>query len=302
MDRVLGDHRPITADVFLNNYCNNDCKYCAYKRWEFDDGARSMSLHDFQKYAARLRDLGVLGIILSGGGEPTIAKDFDKIVKWLDDNGYHWGINTNFNRYFVGKPDYLKVSLDAYDSDSYILGRGVDAYQKVRDNIIKFAENRDPKTRLGIQLLARSQEQVNRFYAANKDLPVDYISIRPVESTNGRYYIESDVDYTKIIDLIKTLRETDDRVVLNYKWDMIGVRESSCIAQWSQIAVNEIGEVMYCCHKPYQIVGHIMDDNILEKKRNAATNMMMCDIPCRLTAPNHIVAKIIQPQINAEFI
>ena len=24
-ERVAGDHRPITADVFLNNYCNNNC-------------------------------------------------------------------------------------------------------------------------------------------------------------------------------------------------------------------------------------------------------------------------------------
>ena len=26
------DKRPITADVFLTNYCNNRCPYCTYRR------------------------------------------------------------------------------------------------------------------------------------------------------------------------------------------------------------------------------------------------------------------------------
>ena len=43
---------------------------------------------------------------------------------------------------------------------------------------------------------------------------------------------------------------------------------------------------MYCCHKPYEIVGHIMDVDILDKKQNAKTNIGMCDVPCRLSAPN----------------
>lgn len=302
LDRVLHDKRPITADIFLTNYCNNDCGYCTYKRWEIDTDSRSMRFHDFVRYADRLIELGVLGFILTGGGEPTIAKDFDKIISWMDDNGIKWGINTNFNRYFEGSPEYLKVSLDAYDRDSYILVRGVDAYQKVRDNIVQFAEHKSEKTKLGIQLLAKSSEQVNRFYNANKDLPVDYINIRPVESTNGRYYKELDTNPSNIIRAINELKETDKRVVLNYKWTMIGEQELNCVAQWSQIAINEVGEVMYCCHKPFQIIGHIMDADILETKRKAVTDMSLCDIPCRLTAPNNIVAKIERPQTNAEFI
>ena len=49
---------------------------------------------------------------------------------------------------------------------------------------------------------------------------------------------------------------------------------------------------MYCCHKPYEIVGHVLDADILEKKAAFKTNMAMCDIPCRMTAPNALVASI----------
>ena len=300
VDRILNDQRPITADVFLNNYCNNDCPYCAYRRWELDEKARHMKFNDFVQYASRLLELGVLGIILSGGGEPTVSKDFDKIIAWMDEKGIKWGINTNFNRYFEGKPQYLKVSLDAWDRDSYVLKRGVDAYETVRDNIKRFAANKGD-TCLGIQLLAKSANDVLRFYDANKDLPVDYISIRPIESTDGRYY-KHNHDAPGIINTVNVLAENDDRVILNYKWTMLDERQDTCTAQWSQIAVNEVGEVMYCCHKPYQIVGHLLDKDILEKKALAATDMKMCDVPCRLTAPNYEVARIQGVQQNAEFI
>jgi hypothetical protein len=64
------------------------------------------------------------------------------------------------------------------------------------------------------------------------------------------------------------------------------------LANSTQIAINERGEVMYCCHKPYEIVGHVMDENILEKKQEYFTNIAKCDVPCRLTAPNEMMLKM----------
>ena len=306
LDRIVGSRLPITADIFLDNYCNNNCGYCVYKRWEFDHDARSMSFDDFVTYARRLQDLGVLGFILSGGGEPTISKDFDKIVEWLDDNHIKYGINTNFNRYFECKPEYLKVSLDAWDCRSYRQIRGVDAYKQVRMNIIDFAKHKDPKTSLGIQLIAKDAQDVSLFYEANKDLPVDYIVIRPVESTGGNWYREllktDRCQPQAIMEVIRKIAEVDPRVKMNYKWDLIGKKFSECIGQWSQIAVNELGQVMYCCHKPYQIIGHVMDEDILEKKALTITDMSMCDIPCRLSSVNHSIEMLFQERKNAEFI
>ena len=74
--RVAGDHRPITADIFLTNYCNNRCPYCTYRRWDLEGGAYSMTLAEFKTYAERLRALGVLGFILTGGGDGWRARGF----------------------------------------------------------------------------------------------------------------------------------------------------------------------------------------------------------------------------------
>ena len=61
LDRITGKRLPITADIFLTNYCNNNCPYCTYKRWELDEGACAMPYDEFVRYAERLRSLGVLG-------------------------------------------------------------------------------------------------------------------------------------------------------------------------------------------------------------------------------------------------
>jgi len=302
IDRIFGEQRPITADIFLTNYCNNDCPYCTYKRWDFDADAKSMSFEEFKRYADRLVALGVEGFILTGGGEPTIAKDFEQITAWLTEQKLHFGLNTNFNKMRLCKPDYLKVSLDAWDEASYKDNRGVEAYEKVRSNILSYAswkKQNSPETTLGIQMLAKRMGDVFKFYEANKDLPVDYISIRPMESTCGSYYKNlintdayADLLPENIIKAINQLSALDKRVIKNFKWSLLDRQESTCTANWAQIALNERGEVMYCCHKPYQIIGHIMDDDILEKKRLATTDMSMCDIPCRLTAPNMEVKRI----------
>lgn len=294
MDRIFGEQNPIVADIFLTNYCNNHCSYCTYKRWNLPKNNCSMSFEDFKKYALRLKSIGVQGYILTGGGEPTICKDFDKITKWLSDSKFHWGINTNFNELKYIKPDYIKISLDGFNSESYKLNRGVDKYNQVIENIIKYSdwkEKNSPNTTLGIQMVATNTEDVYKFYNTHKNLKIDYMSIRPIESTNGEYYKTR--SYGEIVDAINKLSNIDNRVLLNFKWHLIGVQESTCIANWSQIAINENGQVMYCCHKPYEIIGHIMDGDILEKKQNFITNMSMCDIPCRLTATNNEVNNLV---------
>lgn len=306
LDRVNGDFRPITADVFLTNYCNNKCLYCTYARWELDAGAVGMSFEDFKKYADKLIDLGVQGIVLTGGGEPTINKDFDLITRYLEDKQIHYGINTNFNRLRYFKPDYLKVSLDAYDEESYFKNRGVRAYEKTKKNIaayIEWKKEHSPKTTVGIQKVVSDPDEILRFYDANGDLDVDYIVYRPIESTGGKYYTEKNAsDVVEAVKLIKMLRETDERVILNYKWDYLSKRFDKCSAHWSQIALDEKGNVIYCCHKPYEIVGHILDDNILKKYSDAHTNMKMCDVPCRLTAPNNVFDELKKTVVNSQFI
>lgn len=306
-ERVAGDHRPITADIFLNNYCNNKCPYCVYRRWKLDEGAYAMTADEFIRYATRLQQLGVQGFILTGGGEPTITPDFETITDWLEAHHLHYGVNTNFNVLKYCAPDYLKVSLDGWDEDSYKACRGVRTYQKVRENIIEYdvwRKKHAPFTSLGVQKVISRSEDILPFYEGNKDLPFDYMALRPIESTTGGYYATDDakIDAAKCIEIIQTIAQIDKRVVLNFKWQMIDDSCSTCLAHWAQIAMNEKGNIMHCCHKPFQIIGHVMDEDILQKHAASRTDKNTCDVPCRLTAPNRYLRTLAQGTKDPFFI
>ena len=305
LDNIVS-RKPITADIFLNSACNNKCPYCTYARYK----QRSSSYMTFESFKDNITILlanGVKGVILTGGGEPTISPDFDKITDYLEQNSIPYGINTNFNVFKAIKPNYLKISLDGYDRESYQKARGVDKYDTVIENIkryILFKQANKLKTSIGLQTVATKIEDVVRFYEAHKGLNVDYFNIRPMESTCGEYYQDEGHNFrrTGILEYLQSIHERDSRVCINYKWYEVRTQFDKCYANFSQIAINENSEVMYCCHKPYEIIGRLDDKDIWEKREHFQTNMQMCDVPCRLTAPNNFIQSLQDVPRDAAFI
>lgn len=288
MERCMfeNNRKPITADVFLTDYCNEKCVYCRYN----NDTGHYMSFDDFVLYANRLLDLGVMGIILTGGGEPTINKDFDKIVKWLESNDVPYGINTNFKQYKEFNPNYLKVSIDTGDSDEYKKMRGVDALEKVISNVNRFCEYKkknELSTTIGVQCIATTEHNIVSFYNKVKDMSVDYIYFRPMELIKGDAH-----DKSTLVSWLNKNGINDDRINISYKFDLMDYKPKKCFANFCNICINSKGYVLYCCHLHTNIVGHIMDDDILLKKANFVNDMSKCEHPCRLSDANYYMENI----------
>lgn len=265
-DRIKGDRVPITADIILNNFCNYSCDYCRYKH-----GKEYMSYKVFEMVVSRLIELGIRGFILTGGGEPTLNPDFDKIVTYLEDNELPYGVNTNFSVYKDMEPTWLKVSMHKCGDIA-----------KVLDNIKRYRE-RDRKTTLGVQGIIERVEDIELFYNQYKDCDVDYISFRPLEMME-EVYNKGDIEL--ILGELNRLKEKDNRVLINYKWDMIDKKFNNCLSNWGVITVDYNTNVWYCCHKPEEVVGSIFDKDILEKKALFKTDMNKCEKPCRMSANN----------------
>jgi len=307
LDRVTGKRDPITADIFLTNFCNNRCPYCTYSRWEgLMDKSSYIGYNVFIALSLRLQGFGIKGMILTGGGEPTINPDFDLITSYLEEEKIAYGINTNFVRYKEFAPDYLKISLDAYDRRSYLKVRGVDQYETVINNIKKYIEWKDrtgAKTNIGLQLLVTDVLQIVDFYIAHKDIDFDYMIFRPYESTMGEYYQGTKMaQVPEILKMLEEISQRDTRVIVNYKWFNLEERFEKCHAHWSQIAVNEKAEIIYCCHKPYEVICSVFDNLAYEKWQEAKTDMTKCDIPCRLTGPNKFIREVDNDCANTSFI
>lgn len=307
LDRLVLDRRPITADVFLTNFCNNACHYCNYaKHKSIDREKRYVKIDDFIRNVERLVNFGVNGIILTGGGEPTINPDFDKITQFLEINAIEYGVNTNFVEYKQMRPSFLKVSLDAHDKESYLEMRGVDMFDSVIANVkryIRWKRDNSVGTNVGLQMLVTNPENILKFYEAHKDILFDYMVFRPYESRNSSYYSGGKIeDIEKSVKIIKSIAEKDNRIIANYKWNHLFNGFQQCYGHWTQMAVNESSEILFCCHKPQEVICKLHDSNAFNKWKQAKTDISTCDIPCRLSGINDFIRKIEHCPSNVNFI
>lgn len=279
LERCNKTRRPITADIFLTDYCNEHCKYCRYAH----KSGEYMKFNDFVMYVRQLLRMGVQSVILTGGGEPMLNPDFDKITGWLERNNIRYGVNSNLKMMHFCKPVFLKVSIDTGVSERYKAIRGIDGLADVLRNVRDFCDYRkraNTGTKVGVQCVALREDDVNTFYDAVKSLDVDYIYFRPYE---GR---ESKVSRTDVEKWLGN-RVLDERIVLSYKFDYKDYQPGWCVSNWSVICVDVNGNVPYCCHRPDEIIGSVLDLNVLKKKAAYHVDMRKCERPCRLSGSNY---------------
>ena len=80
---------PINVDVWPNNYCNFNCKYCwfgEYFKGHKRDG-KELELEDFCIGIDTLKKYGLKSVSFSGGGNPILWKYFDEAIDYVDKIG-----------------------------------------------------------------------------------------------------------------------------------------------------------------------------------------------------------------------
>ena len=145
-------------DNYINHFtfnhwtkCNCNCIYCytAHNKKEFN-AYREYSIYPI------IKDMFKKGLIKKtnesclcfGGGEPTLLKDFDKLLDIFIKNGANnIRINSSGIKYSKGIEKGLKqgkisivISLDAGTNETYKRIKQVDCYNKVWENIRKYSK------------------------------------------------------------------------------------------------------------------------------------------------------------------
>ncbi|MBU1870908.1 hypothetical protein KKF17_02185 [Patescibacteria group bacterium] len=93
--------RPITAEFWPSLSCNARCCLCPYRvnkaRQDVDkDGSLAFAKAKIvAKVAAELAGFGVHSVLITGGGEPFLNPNIDKIAKVFKNNGLQLGVYTN---------------------------------------------------------------------------------------------------------------------------------------------------------------------------------------------------------------
>jgi MoaA/NifB/PqqE/SkfB family radical SAM enzyme len=166
---ALREHRlaaPVHVRIKPINHCNHKCWYCAYRTDDLQLG-EDMRLEDripdakLLEIADDLVAMGVRAVTFSGGGEPLLYKTLPAVIERLAAGGIRVATLTNganlrgrMAEAFAAHGTWVRVSLDAWDDDSYVRSRGARPgdFTRLMDNMRAFVAT-GTRCVLGVSLI-----------------------------------------------------------------------------------------------------------------------------------------------------
>ena len=82
----------ISTHVSPEGRCNLKCSYCSVSERTLHS---TIELPRVKEYVERLMSRGLKAVILTGGGEPTLYKDFNPLAEWILEQGLDLALITN---------------------------------------------------------------------------------------------------------------------------------------------------------------------------------------------------------------
>lgn len=237
---------PISVELSLTNLCNLNCIYCSDMELRKSQGMSSqMDLGVLKSLFDDLKNGGTKGIVLEGGGEPTMYTYFDEVVAYAKKGGLAVGLITNGTRVLskeiLKEFEWIRVSLDATTGKEYKTLKGVDLFETVLSNIadyVKYCKT----VGVGFVVTNNNISQIENLVMRLREMHVSYIQLRPVVDCEELYPYGIDLEYLKCY-------ETPE-----YAVEISGMRENatsgngdiSCMAHSITNVISADGSVFLC--------------------------------------------------------
>lgn len=258
---------PIAVELHWTSDCNYDCIHCSY-------GSRRQSkgrLSDIQ-IDGLVKDLinaGAKAVYISGGGEPTVVKGWDRYASMLIDSGVQVSLITNGvllsakNLYVLGRMNYVAISVYSDNIDQYRKITGSRFYDKQWDSpgLIKAAGG---SAIVGCRCVINkiNYRNVVNVYDKAKASGYDYIIFIPAVDYEGTGVGLSEEEQLEVINQVSANREAFDPSFSNilnvvdrgvwhyeqrdYRRDDHSEVGCSCIQYKTNAFVNYCGGVWLC--------------------------------------------------------
>jgi organic radical activating enzyme len=111
---------PVLVEISPTGYCNASCPWCFFKAKH--DGEQ-INKYTMLKALKSMREIGVLAVNWTGGGEPTLHPDFNSFTKLANDLGLQQGLFTNAYK-VIHNPErfeWIRISLTDKGYDPIIV-------------------------------------------------------------------------------------------------------------------------------------------------------------------------------------
>jgi MoaA/NifB/PqqE/SkfB family radical SAM enzyme len=199
-DRGLPIFSPISINLDLTSACNFSCPFCVDSK--LINAGKSLTSAEVKKTVDTLHSHGLLSVILIGGGEPTLYRDFGEVVRYIKSKNLQIGIVTNGSRLekieaiveTLKEKDWIRISIDAAGEEVFrdihlpktrvTLKRILEKAKKVKEKnpmvslgysfviVWEGVEINGKRLRPNMDEMARSVERAREF-------SFDYISFKP---------------------------------------------------------------------------------------------------------------------------
>ncbi len=119
------DFGPTSVNLDLTMACNFACPHCVDS--SILNHRKSLSFDSIRQSLRTLQSKGLLSVILLGGGEPTLHRDFEKVVQEIKNRKLQVGIVTNGSRLErasqivdrLEEKDWIRISMDAATEETF---------------------------------------------------------------------------------------------------------------------------------------------------------------------------------------
>lgn len=320
---------PVNIEIDLSNRCSLGCEWCHFAHTHTRGPhahARTVETGDLMDTALafeivdQLIDYGVRSIVWSGGGEPTLHSDFNRIV-----NAYHlpMGLYTNGCHIDEQRAHILKqrlswvyVSLDAVTGGDYAQCKGVtpEHFDRALAGVSALV-NASGKATIGVGFLlnANNWPQAEGMAELGHELGADYVQFRPTIRYKSEAPNEIDGGIGWIpgaISLLETMDRNGVEIDLS-RFDMLhewtGHGYSQCWWSGLQTVITPNGKVWACLNKRGMDgaeLGDLNDESFETIWERAPIQVVNdhCRVMCRGHIPNMELKGMFEHKPHGEFI
>ena len=198
---------PIYSRIKPTNRCDHHCSFCAYVPDNECSVSETINMRDeiprskLLEILSDFKDMGVKGVIYSGGGEPLIYPPILEMMRKTLDSKIDLSIITNGQRLngekaeILNEAEWVRVSISENDAKLFSETRKVPEswFHKVINNIERFSKTKNPDCELGVNYVVH-QDNFDRVYDSVKffmNLGVNHIKFTPVGGPNFKEYHKS---------------------------------------------------------------------------------------------------------------
>lgn len=292
---------PVSVELSFTNRCNFNCIWCSDK----DLRARQKDDMNSGTMKALAKDLikhGTKGVVIEGGGEPTIISNFAQCINVFKSEGLGLGLITNGSQQLsvelINQFDWIRVSLDASCTEEMQKLKRHNGFEEIISNIILYAEQ---KPIVGIGYVATNQNisQIESLVIRMRESKVDYIQFRPVID-HPELLTAYDFEYLKKYQTHKFSIITD-----GMKENIIkGNNGIGCSCHSLSTVITADGSVFLCgrlnIYPWIKPIGNINEQSFCEiwsgKERTKQSNMVLDKDFCSKNCPECRITKF-----NIEF-